>query len=121
MLDNGSRLRRLQQEAADDEVDMIVLDVLLGEGSHPDPAAELAPAIAKAKRAGKRVVAIVVGTEEDPQGLDGQIERLAAAGAQVFPNVNEALDYVYNRVPAPPMDGLVVQLGGDGLTAVSIE
>ena len=121
MMDNDLRLRRLQQEAADEDVDMIVLDVVLGEGSHPDPAAELAPAIANAKRAGKRVVAIVVGTEDDPQGLDGQIERLVAAGAHVFPNVNEALDYVYNRVPAPIAPAVeLAALGGDGVTAVNI-
>jgi len=121
MMDNDLRLRRLQQESADDAVDMIVLDVVLGEGSHPDPAAELAPAIVKAKQADKRVVAIVVGTEEDPQGLDGQIERLVAAGAHVFPNVNEALDYVYNRVPAPIAPAVkLAALGGDGVTAVNI-
>ena len=99
MMDNDLRLRRLRQETADPDVDLIVLDVVLGEGAHPDPAAEFAPAIAAAKQPGKRIVAIVVGTEDDPQDLNSQIERLAAAGATVFPNVNEALDYVYNRLP----------------------
>ena len=45
MMDNDLRLRRLRQEAADPEVGLILLDVMLGEGAHPDPAAELAPAI----------------------------------------------------------------------------
>ncbi len=112
MVDNAARLHRLQQEADDENVGIIILDVLLGEGTHLDPAAELAPAITKAREAGKRVVTIVIGTEDDPQGLDGQIERLAAAGAQVFPNVNEALDYVYNRVPAPKWDAPLVELKG---------
>ena len=108
MMDNDLRLRRLHQETADPEVDLIVLDVVLGEGAYPDPASELAPAIAKAVKANKRVVVIVVGTENDPQDLISQIERLAAAGATIFPNVNEALDYIYNRVPpvrstAPPV------------------
>jgi len=123
MMDNDLRLRRLHQETADPEVDMIVLDVVLGEGAHPDPAAELAPAIAEAVQADKRVIAIVVGTEQDPQDLNGQIERLAAAGAQIFPNVNEALDYVYNRLPAPMNDFLPVSLAafsGQGLTAVNV-
>ncbi|MCL4263537.1 MAG: acyl-CoA synthetase FdrA [Anaerolineae bacterium] len=123
MMDNDLRLRRLRQETADPDVDMIVLDVVLGEGAHPDPAAELAPAIAEAARADKRVVAIVVGTEQDPQNLDSQIERLAAAGAHIFPNVSEALDYVYNRLPPPTRDFPPVSLAafvGDGVTAVNV-
>ncbi len=119
MMDNDLRLRRLRQETADPNVDLIILDVVLGEGAHPDPAAELAPAIAEATRAGKRVVAIVVGTEQDPQNLDSQIERLAAAGAHIFPNVSEALDYVYNRLPPPAYDFPPVSLGAQ-LTAVNV-
>ena len=67
MMDNDLRLRRLRQEAADPEVAMIMLDVVLGEGAHPDPASELAPAIAEIKEARDiEVVAIVLGTDEDP-------------------------------------------------------
>lgn len=123
MMDNDLRLRRLRQETAVPDVDLILLDVVLGEGAHPDPAAELAPAIAEAARAGKRVVAIVVGTEQDPQNLDSQIERLAAAGAHIFANVNDALDYVYNRLPPPTATFPPVSLvafDGDGVTAVNV-
>ena len=49
MMDNELRIRRLDQEAADPEIAVILLDVVLGYGSHPDPASELAPAIARAK------------------------------------------------------------------------
>src|SRR6185503_10526369 len=45
MIDNDLRIRRMRQEAADPEVGMILLDVVLGEGSHADPASELAPVI----------------------------------------------------------------------------
>ncbi|MCA9874732.1 MAG: acyl-CoA synthetase FdrA [Anaerolineales bacterium] len=120
MMDNDLRLRRLRQEAADPEVDLILLDVVLGDGAHPDPAAELAPAVAKARQAGKRLVAIVVGTEDDPQDLNSQIERLAAAGAVVFPNVNEALDYVYNRLPPNDYPYPSVTLGNSGLSAINV-
>ena len=51
MMDNDLRMRRLQQEAEDPEVAMILLDVVLGYGAHPDPASELAPAIARARDA----------------------------------------------------------------------
>lgn len=89
MLDNDLRIRRLMQEAADPEVAVILLDVVLGYGAHPNPAAELAPAIAKAKAtaeaAGRRleVIAVVTGTDEDPQNLEHQIRQLKQAGAWV--------------------------------------
>jgi len=95
MMDNDLRIRRLEQEAADPEVALLLLDVVLGYGAHPDPAAELAPAIARARdtasNAGRHleVVAVVVGTEEDPQDMPGQMERLREAGAHVYTS-NEA-------------------------------
>lgn len=103
MLDNDLRLRRLRQEAADEEVGLVLLDVVLGEGAHPDPAGELAPAIAEAKkqRPELEIVAIVVGTDEDPQDLNAQIEHLIAAGATVFPGVGEAVDYVSRCLGQP--------------------
>jgi len=89
MLDNDLRIRRLEKEAADPEVAVILLDVVLGYGAHRDPASELAPAIAAgiraAKQAGRRpeVVAVVCGTDEDPQGMQNQIKMLKDAGARV--------------------------------------
>jgi len=89
MLDNELRIQRLAQEAADPEVAVILLDVVLGDGAHPDPASELAPAIAEAivhaEEAGRHVevIAVVVGTDEDPQDMEAQVEALEEAGAQV--------------------------------------
>jgi FdrA protein len=89
MMDNDLRIRRLQQEAEDPEVAVILLDVVLGYGAHPDPAGELAPAIARARAAAEKagrdlqIFAVVVGTDEDPQGMDAQIAELREAGAQV--------------------------------------
>jgi FdrA protein len=89
MMDNDLRIRRLHQEAEDPEVAVILLDVVLGYGAHPDPAGELAPAIEevkkKAKKAGRHLefVAVVTGTDEDPQGLEGQVEKLQAVGVRV--------------------------------------
>ncbi len=96
MMDNELRIRRLHQEAADPETAVIMLDVVIGYGSHPNPASELAPAIAKAKAmaaaAGRHleVVAVVTGTDEDPQNFNSQIEQLRAAGAWVDAS-NEAV------------------------------
>lgn len=89
MMDNELRIRRFEEEANDPEVAVIMLDVVIGYGSHPDPASELAPAIAdgiaKAKKAGRHleVVCVATGTDEDPQNLNSQIRQLKRAGAFV--------------------------------------
>ena len=115
MIDYDLRLRRLRQEAADPEVGLILLDVVLGEGAHPDPAGELAPVIQEIrdqrlqppKRSGAGleidVVAVVVGTGDDPQNLDSQIERLKAAGAIVYRTMTEAIDDVARRLSPRPV------------------
>lgn len=89
MIDNDLRIRRLLQEARDPHTAVIMLDVVLGYGAHPDPASELGPAIrqarAIAKAAGRElpVVASVTGTEGDPQGLSLTVSALKKAGTIV--------------------------------------
>lgn len=62
-----------------------------------DPAGDIAPALeaaaaeARAQGRGLAVVASVVGTAADPQGLGGQVERLEAAGAWVLPSNCQAV------------------------------
>jgi FdrA protein len=124
MIDNDLRLRRLRQEAADPEVGFILLDIVLGEGAHPDPASELASAIAEIKAERDiDVMAIVLGTDEDPQNLEEQINQLEQAGAAVTRDVSQAVadislwmrsPWEYAHTPVP-MDGF-----GDGLAAVNI-
>lgn len=103
MLDNDLRIRRLHQEAENPEVAVILMDVVLGFGAHPDPASELAPAVEevreKAEAAGRHleVVVCVVGTDEDPQGLNGQMMAFEAAGARVFTD-HEAAVRVAGRI-----------------------
>ncbi|MGH9216360.1 MAG: hypothetical protein ACRDZS_08900, partial [Acidimicrobiales bacterium] len=62
---------------------VVLLDVVLGHGAHPDPAAVLAPALTAARAAGAATVAVLVGTDGDPQGLDRQARALVDAGAIV--------------------------------------
>jgi FdrA protein len=105
MIDNDLRIRRLKQEAADPEVGMILLDVVLGEGSHPDPAGELAPVIKeiKEKRLNSNgandleILAIIIGTDDDPQNRQSQIERFRDAGAVVFDKVAAMVEYITLR------------------------
>jgi FdrA protein len=99
MIDNDLRLRRLRQEAVDPGTGVILLDVVLGEGAHPDPSSELAPAVAEAvKRGGLEVVVVVVGTDTDPQGLGAQVERFRAAGARVHTSLGRAIEDVVSLV-----------------------
>ncbi len=110
MLDNELRVRRLLQEAADPQTGLLLLDVVLGDGAHPDPTEELAPAIAEAIAVATGdgrslpVVAAVIGTDEDPQGLEKQIERLEEAGAIVFTRHDEAVRAAADLLSDEPKD-----------------
>lgn len=96
MIDNTVRVKRILQEARDPGVAAIALDVVIGYGAHPDPAAELGAAIAEAKQIARKrgraliVAASVTGTENDPQGLSRQTDALKKAGAVVL-NSNAAV------------------------------
>lgn len=83
VIDSTLRLERFAAEAADADVAVILLDVVLGHGSHPDPAQELSEAIREGLREDLAVVVSLCGTEADPQGWRRQAERLQAAGAWV--------------------------------------
>lgn len=83
MIDPGLRLEHLARSTADPATAVVLLDVVLGHGAEPDPAAALAPAVRAAVAAGVPVVVSVVGTAADPQGLGRQVDALAGAGAEV--------------------------------------
>jgi FdrA protein len=59
---------------------VLLLDVVLGYGAHPDPAGELAPVIAQRDA---HVIVALCGAAGDPQGLDAQKTALEEAGAVV--------------------------------------
>jgi FdrA protein len=89
MIDNDLRIRRLLQEARDPQVAVIMLDVVLGYGAHPDPASELGNAVEEAIRLGRGekrellFIASVTGTENDPQSLSRTTSTLERAGVIV--------------------------------------
>jgi FdrA protein len=89
MIDGAVRREWIAREAADASVAVILLDVVLGYGAHPDPAGELASAIA-AGRTSVAVVASVCGTDHDPQGRSRQEATLRNAGAVVMPSNAQA-------------------------------
>lgn len=80
MIDPTLRLEHLARAGADPSTGVLLLDVVLGHGAEPDPAALLAPALAGLAQP---VVVAVVGTAHDPQDLDRQVRALVDAGAEV--------------------------------------
>jgi FdrA protein len=104
MIDGSLRLERLAQEAADPHTTVVLLDVILGYGAHPDPAADLTVAIRAArKRAsddGRRldVVISLCGTAGDPQDLTSQAIALQQAGAAVFLSNASAARYAVSLI-----------------------
>ncbi|GAB2930579.1 FdrA family protein [Nonomuraea fastidiosa] len=78
MIDPTLRVETLSRAV---ETDVVLMDVVLGHGADPDPAASLAPAIA---RTPATVVIALIGTRGDPQDVDRQAQAFREAGASVF-------------------------------------
>jgi len=112
MIDYDLRIRRMKQEADDEQVGMILFDIVLGEGSNMNPSEELVPVIQEitSKRKDVEFVAMVIGTDEDPQNIQSQTDQLKEAGTTVFRTAAEAVEYISlrfvtsNKNDYPPVD-----------------
>ena len=84
MIDPSLRNKRIVQEALEPDTAAVLLDFVLGHGSHPDPVGVALPAVDEAKAAlkGRKILwlASVVGTKDDPQNYREQINKLLDAG-----------------------------------------
>lgn len=91
MIDPTIRRLRLIEEAKDPEVAVILMDFVLGYGSHIDPVGAHIPAIKEAQRIaennGRKLVFVgyVLGVSGDPQGYESQIDKLKSVGVIVPP------------------------------------
>jgi FdrA protein len=96
MIDPTLRDQAILEAAAAPEVAVILFDVILGYGAHPDPAGALAPVLERVRERtaadGRsiRFVAHVLGTHGDPQDLDRQEEVLSDAGVELFESSSHA-------------------------------
>ena len=96
MIDPSLRLERIATEAADPTCGVLLLDLVLGHGAHPDPAPELADAVRSAREAAAAagralpVVVSLTATTGDPQGTARSADLLVAAGAEVLLSNAEA-------------------------------
>ncbi len=90
MIDPTVREDEIVKSLEDPTVAVILLDVVIGYGAHPDPAGEIARVVSKAQKDRPAVVASVTGTDEDPQGLKSQKDKLSDAGILVAPSNADA-------------------------------
>jgi FdrA protein len=90
MIDPAARTEIMRAEAFGDDVAAVLLDVVLGYGSHPDPAGEVAVTCADLAAGGTAVVAYVLGARADRQGFERQRGTLRDAGAIVTGSAAEA-------------------------------
>ncbi len=92
MIDPAARAERIAQEGTDPSTAVILIDVVLGYGSHADPAGAAVEAIRSARASAKQrggylaVIASITGTAADPQNLDGQRTKLEAEGVVIMPS-----------------------------------
>jgi len=100
MIDSTLRLERFVEETRDPGCGVLLVDVVLGHGSDPTPATELAPAVQAATEQDVAVVVSLIGTDGDPQGLEPTARQLQSAGADV---------YLSNAVAARAATGLVTR------------
>jgi FdrA protein len=79
MIEPEIRNAHVAKAVADPGVGIVLVDIVLGYGSHDNPAAVLARALNR----GKTVIASVTGTDQDPQGWSRQVAILREAGVTV--------------------------------------
>lgn len=97
MIDPTGRNERLLLEADDNEMAVLLMDFVLGYGSHNDPVGESIGAIKNAQekmsQRGKHLclVAYVCGTENDPQNFRESKRRLEEIGVIVMPSNAQAV------------------------------
>jgi len=94
MIDFSLRNKRIIDEAGDKDVALILLDIVIGYGAHPQPAEELLPAIEAAKTSNKDLLFVcsITGTAEDTQNAVKVRAALEDAGVVVMPSMAAAAE-----------------------------
>jgi FdrA protein len=90
MIDPTVRDEELTKALADPTLAVILLDVVIGFGTHPDPAGTIVRVVAAAGTERPIVVASVTGTDNDPQGRRKQMAKLVDGGIVVAPTNADA-------------------------------
>ncbi|MCI6274605.1 MAG: acyl-CoA synthetase FdrA [Coriobacteriaceae bacterium] len=99
MIDPDVRIDYIRKYARDPKCGVILFDVMLGYGCHPDMAGALAPVIGeeleRAQAEGRELyfVGSVTGTEQDPQDYQSSFEELRAVGVHMETSNARAIRY----------------------------
>ncbi len=97
MIDPAQRNTALLKEAGAETISLILFDIVLGHGAHPDPAGAMEETLGKIP-AGRVLAASVCGTRGDPQGLDRQTETLKKHGVFLFSSSAKAAAFAAETV-----------------------
>ena len=84
MIDPTVRSPALRDALTSADTAVVLLDVVIGYGSHSDPAGEITSVLNDVPRESRpTIIASVTGTDADPQSRSMQIAKLQAEGIQV--------------------------------------
>ena len=106
MIDPGLRNQRILHEAADPEVALLLLDLVIGYGAQDNPARNLAETLGNARAiAGQDgrnlpIIVTICGTGHDIQNYNEQVEQLKQAGVMVARSNAEAVTLANRYVEA---------------------
>ncbi len=92
MIEPAVRDGPLAQAMADPGLGTVLVDVVIGHGSHDDPAGRLVASLGGRAPESPLVIASVCGTEADPQVRSGQVAILREAGVFVAASNAEAAE-----------------------------
>jgi FdrA protein len=99
MIDTSIRTARIEKEIEDPEVAVILLDFILGYGSHEDPCGSILGTLKRGREKAKErggnlaVVASITGTKEDYQNKEDQRKKLESIGCVVMPSSTRAASF----------------------------
>lgn len=93
MIDPSLRDAELTSALADSRTAVVLLDVVIGYGAHPDPAMQIVDAVRKAGRHESLLIASVTGTDADFQGYARQVATLQSAGILVAGSNAQAAEW----------------------------
>lgn len=91
MISPDLRAAMIKDSGSDSTMSALLVDVVIGWGSSPDPATPVAEAVRQARQLAEAdgrtlaVFASITGTEADHQGLEAQRKVLESAGITVYP------------------------------------
>lgn len=124
MIDPTIRKLRILEEAKDPQVGVLLMDFVLGFGSHPDPVGAVLREIREAKEIAAKdgryisVISHVCGAMGDAQGYDDSVNKLRSAGSIVLPTnaiaaVGAALVVLRGKVDLEKIYSKYLTIGGD--------